>query len=386
MPAQRPMRILLLCTGLKMGGAEQQIAALARQFLRDGHAVAVVSLTAEQEVSLPEGATVLHLGMRKTLPSFAMALWRLNRFVRQWRPDVIHAHMVHANLAARVLAALTDGPPVLCSAHSAREGGQARMLAYRLTDRWASLTTHVSEAGRLAMIAAGAVAPERIRVVPNGIDTALFRPDPARRQSTRAALGVDADTRVIINVGRLVPEKAQHVLIEAFARLVRQADSATPSGAMRLFIVGAGQVRSTLEATIDRLGVQSVVTLLGMRNDVPALLNAADVFALSSDIEGMPLVIGEALASGCAVVATDAAGVAELLGDAGKIVPCGSVEALADALDRAMACGVGMSGEQMARRQRIVDKFSLEAVARQWIGCYAALTGVAGNGIPEPAR
>ncbi|QYY32323.1 glycosyltransferase [Cupriavidus pinatubonensis] len=380
------MRILLLCTGLKMGGAEQQIAALARQFLRDGHAVAVVSLTAEQEVSLPEGATVLHLGMRKTLPSFARSLWRLNRFVRQWRPDVIHAHMVHANLAARVLAAVTDAPQVLCSAHSAREGGRVRMLAYRLTDRWAALTTHVSEAGRQAMIAAGAVAPERIRVVPNGIDTALFRPDPARRQSTRAALGVDADTRVIINVGRLVPEKAQHVLIEAFARLVRQADSATPSGAMRLFIVGAGPVRSTLEATIDRLGVQSVVTLLGMRNDVPALLNAADVFALSSDIEGMPLVIGEALASGCAVVATDAAGVAELLGDAGKIVPCGSVEALADALDRAMACGVGMSGEQMARRQRIVDKFSLEAVARQWIGCYAALTGVAGNGIPEPAR
>ncbi len=174
------MRILLLCTGLKMGGAEQQIAGLARQFLRNGHAVAVVSLTAEQEVVLPEGATVLQLGMRKTLPSFAMALWRLHRFVRQWQPHVIHAHMVHANLAGRTLAALTDAPPVLCSAHSAREGGRARMLAYRVTDRWAALTTHVSEAGRQAMIAAGAVASERIRVMPNGIDTSLFRPDPAR--------------------------------------------------------------------------------------------------------------------------------------------------------------------------------------------------------------
>ncbi|CAG9187237.1 glycosyltransferase [Cupriavidus pinatubonensis] len=380
------MRILLLCTGLKMGGAEQQSAALARQFLHDGHTVAVVSLTADQEVSLPEGATVLHLGMRKTVPSFAMALWQLNRFVRQWRPDIIHAHMVHANLAARTLAALTDAPPVLCSAHSAREGGQARMLTYRLTDRWAALTTHVSEAGRQAMIAAGAVAPERIRVMPNGIDTALFRPDPERRQATRAALGVDADTRVVINVGRLVPEKAQHVLIEAFARLVRKADSPVPSADLRLLVVGEGPVRSKLEATIDRLGLQGVVTLLGMRHDVPALLNSADVFALSSDIEGMPLVIGEALASGCAVVATDAAGVAELLGDAGEIVPRGNAEALADALDRAMTSGVGTSEEQTARRQRIVDKFSLEAVARQWVDCYAGLAGVAGNGIPEPAR
>ncbi|MGN5480603.1 glycosyltransferase [Cupriavidus basilensis] len=114
--AQRPMRILLLCTGLKMGGAEQQIAGLARQFLRNGHAVAVVSLTAEQEVVLPKAPPVLHLSMRKTLPSFAMALWRLHRFVRQWQPHVIHAHMVHANLAGRTLAALTNTPPVLCSA------------------------------------------------------------------------------------------------------------------------------------------------------------------------------------------------------------------------------------------------------------------------------
>ncbi len=386
MPAQRPMRILLLCTGLKMGGAEQQIAGLARQFLRDGHAVAIVSLTAEQEVSLPEGATVLHLGMRKTVPSFARALWRLNRFVRQWQPHVIHAHMVHANLAGRILAALTNAPPVVCSAHSAREGGRARMLAYRLTDRWAALTTHVSEAGRQAMIAAGAVMPARIRVMPNGIDTALFRPDLARRHAARAALGLDAGTRVIINVGRLVPEKAQYVLIEAFARLARKADSIRTAADVRLFVVGEGPVRGDLEAAVRHHKLENVVTLLGMRHDVPALLNAADVFALSSDIEGMPLVIGEALASGCAVVATDAAGVAELLGDAGEIVPRGSVEGLADALDRAMASGAGTSGQQSARRQRVLDRFSLEAVARQWLACYAELAGVAGNAVPEPAR
>ncbi|WER45169.1 glycosyltransferase [Cupriavidus sp. WKF15] len=386
MPAQRTMRILLLCTGLKMGGAEQQIAGLARQFLCDGHAVAVVSLTAEQEVSLPDGATVLNLGMRKTLPSFALALWRLNRFVRKWEPHIIHAHMVHANLAARTLAALTNAPPVLCSAHSAREGGRARMLAYRLTDRWAALTTHVSEAGRQAMIAAGAMTPERIRVMPNGIDTSLFRPDTGRRQAARTALGVDANTQVAITVGRLVPEKAQHVLIEAFARLLRQAQTATSAANLRLFIAGEGPMRGELEAIIHRHKLENFVTLLGMRHDVPELLNAADVFALSSDIEGMPLVIGEALASGCAVVATDAAGVAELLGDAGEIVPRGNIEALAGALDRALSRGTGTTLEQSARRQRILDRFSLEAVARQWVDCYAGLAGVTGNPAPEPAR
>lgn len=386
MPAQRPMRILLLCTGLKMGGAEQQIAGLARQFLRDGHAVAVVSLTAEQDVSLPEEATVLHLGMRKTASSFATALWRLNQFARQWQPDVIHAHMVHANLAARTLAALTNAPPVLCSAHSAREGGRARMLAYRLTDRWSALTTHVSEAGRQAMIAAGAVKPARIRIMRNGIDTSLFRPDSERRQDTRAALGVDARTRVAITVGRLVPEKAQHILIEAFARLSRRTDATTSAADLRLFIVGEGPMRSELEAVIRQHKLEPFVTLLGMRHDVPALLNAADVFALSSEIEGMPLVIGEALASGCAVVATDAAGVEELLGDAGDIVPRGNVEALAEALDRALAPGVRAALPLVTRRQRVLDRFSLEAVAREWEACYARLSGLDSNPVPETAR
>ncbi|QRQ88159.1 glycosyltransferase [Cupriavidus oxalaticus] len=380
------MRILLLCTGLKTGGAEQQVAGLAQAFVRDGHDVAIVSLTPGCEVTLPASATVVHLNMRKTVTSMVRALRQLNRFVKQWQPQVIHAHMVHANLLARMLAAVTAAPPVICTAHSAREGGRLRMLAYRLTDNRAALTTHVSEAGRQAMISAGAVAPERIRVMPNGIDTALFRPDPAQRQARRSALGVNANTRVVINVGRLVPEKAQHVLLEAIARLVRKADSAKSSADLRLFIVGEGPVRSALEASIGRLGLQGVVTLLGMRQDVPALLNAADVFALSSDIEGMPLVIGEALSSGCAVVATDAAGVAELLGNAGKIVPRGNAEALADALDRAMASGVGTYEEQTARRQRIVEKFSLEAVARQWVDCYAGLAGVTGNSIPKPPR
>jgi glycosyltransferase involved in cell wall biosynthesis len=380
------MRILLLCTGLKMGGAEQQIAGLARQFLRDGHMVAVVSLTAGQDVSLPEGATVLHLGMRKHLPSFALALWRLNRFVRQWQPDIIHSHMVHANLAARTLAALTDAPPVLCSAHSAREGGRARMLAYRLTDRWAALTTHVSEAARQAMIATGAVKPGRIRVMPNGIDTAVFRPDPARRLTTRAALGVGASTRVVINVGRLVPEKAQYVLIEAFERLARNAEFVAPATDVRLFIVGDGPMHGALQAAIRRHKLENTVTLLGMRRDVPALLNAADVFVLSSEIEGMPMVIGEALASGCAVIATDAAGVTELLGEAGEIVSRGDVAALANALCHAVAAGAGTPQEQSARRQRVVDRFSLEAVARQWVACYAELAGVAAGPIPEPVR
>ncbi|WP_455283523.1 glycosyltransferase [Cupriavidus necator] len=366
------MRILFLCTGLKTGGAEQQVAGLAQAFIQNGHNVAIASLTPGCEVTLPGGITVLNLNMRKTPLSIARALRQLDRFVRQWHPHVIHTHMVHANLMGRILAALTAAPPVICTAHSAREGGRLRMLAYRLTDRWAALNSHVSESARQAMIDAGAVAPKRIVVMPNGIDTDRFRPDPTLRQATRKALGIDPGTRLVVNIGRLAPEKAHPLLIEAFAGMVRIPAHADT----RLLVAGEGPMRGALETAIRQYDAAAFITLAGNRRDIPALLNAADLFVLSSDVEGMPLAVGEALACGCAVVATDAAGVAELLGDAGTIVPRGNADALTKAMSDALARGIGSDAERARRRQRVLTHCSLDAVARRWLACYAAVASV----------
>lgn len=374
------MRILLLTTGLKLGGAEQQVAALARQFSALGHAVAVASLAQGQDVALHESVTVLQLEMRKTPQSMARALWRLRAFISQWRPDVIHAHMIHANLFGRMLAVISSAaPPVICTAHSAREGGGLRMLAYRLTDRWSQLTTHVSPQGRQAMIAAGAVRASRITVMPNGIDTAQFRPDADQRLRTRAALGLQESTHLLINVGRLAKEKAQDTLIDAFARLTPDLDA-------RLLIVGEGPLRGSLEQRIRDRQLTQQVCLIGARQDIPALLNAADLFVLSSDIEGMPLALGEALACELPVVATDAAGVAELMGECGEIVPRGDLAALAAAIRRALDAGHGDADAQAARRARIVSNFSLEAVALQWLDCYARLITAEHTGSAEAVR
>ena len=358
------MRILLLSTGLKLGGAEQQVAALARQFVHLGHHVAVVSLTPDRDVELPTSVTVVQLGMRKTPLSMARALWKLRALVREWQPDVIHAHMVHANLLARMLAASGTTAPVICTAHSAREGGRLRMLAYRLTDRWASLTTHVSAQGRMAMVEAGAVSAARIRVVANGIDTQMYRPDAVLKQRGRTALGLQDDVRLLINVGRLVPEKAQIMLIDAFAQLNTGIDT-------RLLIVGEGPERDALERRIRHHRLEERVILAGARRDIATLLNAADLFVLSSDVEGMPLALAEALACGLPAVATDAAGVAELLNGCGEIVPRGNVSALANAMRQALTDPQTDTAAQAARRQHILSHFSLEAVAHQWVACYA---------------
>lgn len=357
------MRILLVTTGLRMGGAEQQVAALAKEFLARGHRVGLISLTPDCEVPMPPEVERLMLDLRKTPRSAARALMVARRFAKAWRPDIVHSHMFHANLFARILTRICPLPPLLCAAHSFSEGGRLRMLCYRLTDSWCALTTQVSEASRAEMIRAKAVSASHVRVMYNGIDTERFKPDPSLRSQTRARLGIDGDTRLVLTIGRLAAEKAQVSLIDAFQRM----DRSVPT---RLAIAGDGPERAALEARIARYGLGDSAILLGMRNDIPALLNAADLFVLSSRIEGMPLVIGEALACGRPVVATSAPGVRELMGDIGTIVPIGDNNALALAMTQALAAEARARGQDKIRRERIVTHFGISAATDRWLALY----------------
>jgi len=371
------MRILLITTGLRMGGAEQQVAALAREFLARGHQVGLISLTPDCEVPMPDAVERLMLDVHKNPLSMVQALRTAQRFALQWRPDVISAHMFHANMFARLLSRFARIPPLVCAAHSFSEGGRLRMWLYRLTSRWCTLTTQVSEASRAEMIRLGAVRADRVRVMYNGIDTDKFRPDPALRASTRARLGLDAQTRLILTIGRLAAEKAQVMLIDAFARM----DRTTPA---RLLIAGDGPQRQALAARITRHGLGDTAALLGTRRDIPALLNAADLFVLSSRVEGMPLVIGEAMACGRPVVATAAPGVAELMGDIDTVVPIDDTDALAAAM-RAALDQDGSSDAATTRRERIITHFGIEAATDRWLALFEQLCPPAGAR-PGPVR
>lgn len=366
--AGEPMRILLVTTGLKLGGAEHQVAALTQAFLARGHAVTIMSLSPGQEIDIPAEAHVVELAMRKTPIGMVRALLQARDLIKSWQPDIIHAHMIHANVFARALTRIVHCPPLVSTAHSFREGGWLRMLGYRLTDRWGTLTTHVSDDGRSGMIAAGAVSADRITVVHNGIDIGRFQTNATLREDTRARLGIHAETRLALNVGRLVTEKAQDLLLRAFARI----DATLP---IHLLIAGGGPLQQALADQIVALGLTSRVTLLGVRSDVPALLNAADTFVLSSSIEGLPMALVEALACGCPVIATDAPGVKEVLRNQGTIVPRGDAAALATALAVALREGRGSAQQEAQRHAQIAARFSIDAVAQRWLDIYCSLAG-----------
>jgi glycosyltransferase involved in cell wall biosynthesis len=274
--------------------------------------------------------------------------------------------MIHANLLARLVRLSTNVPRLVCTAHNTNEGGRLRMMAYRLTDFLADVSTNVSREAVEAFEAKGAVPRGKMLAVLNAIDCDVFSPDVQPRLEIRQAFSVDRDTMVFIAVGRLFEAKDYPNLLTAFA----EVSASLPNSC--LWIVGDGPLRVELENMSGDLGLAERVRFLGVRHDIPALLRAADVFVLSSSWEGFGLVVAEAMATGTRVVATDCGGVREVVGDCGYLVPpCDS-----KALGNAMLVAANLSAEQVetlgrTARQRIVELFSLDRAVDRWLEIYS---------------
>lgn len=362
------MRIVYVLASLGMGGAERQVTALARRMAERGHTVALMVLRPPVAEQWPTTVEVIHLNMRKTPSSVLAAMARGRRFLAEFHPHLVHSHSFHANIVVRLLKILLPALPVLSSVHSVNEGGWLRMLAYRLTGSLARRSTAVSQAVADRYVALKAIPLHKCIVVSNGIDTAEFVPDSDRRRSVRAGMLVEKEF-VWLAAGRIVPAKDYPNMLRAFRRLVDQRPEA------RLWIAGEAVDASSVRALAADLGLDAAVSWLGLRRDLPALLDAADGFVQSSAWEGMPLAVGEAMAMEKPVVATAVGGVSELVRDAGVLVPSRNPEALAAAMLEIMQ-RTPESRQALGRtaRERIMQDFSMDAIADRWEALYETLT------------
>ncbi|MBS3967370.1 MAG: glycosyltransferase [Truepera sp.] len=365
------MKIALLTTSLMRGGAEIQVFLLARTLKRRGHEVQVISMVAPEafEPELVELGIPLHsLNMRPGAPD-PRALWRLTAILRAWRPEILHSHMIHANLLGRLVRLIVRVPVQISTAHNIDEGGRWRERAYRLTDPLATITTNVSQAAVDRYVQVGAVPAAKIRYLPNGLELTPFMSVSASRQSLRQALGL-TEQFVWLAVGRLDVQKDYPTMLRALA--------ATLPGypQTRLLIVSEGPLRADLEALSAQLSLAEQVTFLGARNDVPALMQAADAYLMSSAWEGLPMVLLEAAASSLPIVATDVGGNREIVldGKSGWLVPPSDPVALAAAMQRLMAMPE-TARRQMgeAGRNYVRQHYDLERVVDTWEALYQEL-------------
>ncbi len=347
------MKVLHLITGLQTGGAERMLANLAIAQQRAGGAPVVVALCpgGSQYGRLCEaGVRTVTLGMRQGAPSLS-GLLALARLLRREAPDVVQSWMYHADLYA-LLGLWLSGRRrrtrlywgVRCSDVDFRRYGVLLRLTVRLAALLSGLTDGIvanSQAGLRIHRRFGYDA-DRMAVIDNGFDTDRFRPDPEERAAMRQALGLPADAFVVGSVARLDAMKDFPTLRAAFAQL----DGATG------VLVGKGT-----EAMADAKGVIA----LGERQDVPRLLNGFDVLVSASAFgEGFSNAIGEAMATGIPVVATDVGDARRILGEGGSIVPPRDPAALAAALARLRDDPAARQAMGAAARQRILRHFSLQ--------------------------
>lgn len=359
------MKIIYVITGLGMGGAENQVVNLADKFAEKSFDVTIAYLL-EPVMVEPNNKNVKLVWLGGTKSPFGMfsALKNLVKLIRKNKPDVVHGHMFHANILARVARIFAPVPMLVSTAHSNNEGGKIRMLAYRLTNFLSDVFTNVSIDAVRTFEEKKAVSKGKILSVSNGIDVSYFKFSPDSRLSVRNELGL-AEKKVFIAIGRFHEPKDYPNLIDAFAKVVSRSEDC------HLLIVGDGELRSVIENQIAQLGLQQKITLLGLRKDIPQLLSTADIYVMSSAWEGLPLVIAEAMSVERVIVATDCGGTAQLIGEAGYLVPPRNSSALAQGMCNALALSEVEAAELGQKaRQRIVEHFSLDAAVQKWLAIY----------------
>jgi glycosyltransferase involved in cell wall biosynthesis len=289
--------------------------------------------------------------------SFDFRIWgQLRSLVRERRFHIVHAHDYKTDLLALLLGC-SDPVIPLSTAHGWAGHSWKEEHIYNPGDRrllcWFPRVIVVSADMRDALIGTGA-APDRITVVPNGIDEQMFTPDPSARPTARQALGLRADDIVIGAVGRLESEKNYPLLMEAFAGLL----PAHPR--LRLLVAGDGGLRSHLERRAGDLGLEDRFRLLGHVPDVRVLHRALDVFVMCSDNEGSPNALLEAMALGTPIVATDVGGVADLVrdGEEALLVPRRDLAALTSAIATAVTDTAASAVRARAARRKVEGELS----------------------------
>lgn len=362
--------IALVIPGLdRIGGAERQAMLLAGGLVQRGWKVDVIALTGRGGAAASElraaGAGFLSLEMRKGLAD-PRGWIRFNRWINRHAPEVVHAHLPHAAWLARWSRPLAPVRVLLDTLHTSSTGTWGRRMGYRGSNWLPDRVTAVSRAVADAHLAERMVSAAKLGVLPNGIDGTAWTQAADAGLQLRSELRLK-DEFVWLAAGRLEAVKDYATLLQALALLGDRA---------HLLVAGAGALEGELCRLSQRLGIDQRVHWLGFQKDVGRWMRAADGFVLSSLWEGLPMALLEAGACGLPAVATDVAGVQEVIAneDTGYLAPAGNAIALAGSMGRVMALAPQERRAMGQRfRESVTERFSLDAVLDSWEALYREL-------------
>jgi len=302
------------------------------------------------------------------------ALWTVSRRIRQLRPDIVHTHTAKAGTIGRTAAALNRVPIVVHTFHGhvfdgyfSRRKTQAFLAVERALARSTDVILSLSKQQKNDLVEKYRIAPaHKVRVVPLGLELDRFGAiDPRNRGALRAELGLSAEVPLILAVGRIVPIKRFDLLIAGFKQIVARGSKA------HLAIAGDGAPEDKAVLIREAAEIADRVHFLGWRRDQEVLYTDADVLALTSDNEGTPVTVIEAIASGVPVVATKVGGVEDIVAEgAGRLVTPGAVTEIAEALKASVDQPTILSRDV---RSDMIERFSHRRLVRDITELYDEL-------------
>jgi len=354
-----PLTVLQVTYSLIAGGSEMFAFKLASGLDRERFrsVMCAIDKGGALEPEIERSGIPFHVLHRRT--GFDPRLfWKVLAVCRRENVDIVHTHhfnqLLYAAPAARLL-----GLGLVHTEHSVKLFEKPRLRVAlrtltRLCDKVLAVGTDVANVLRDQV----GIPTRKIKIIRAGVEPSLYRED---RSLARRLLDLNAEDRVAVIVARLSPEKNHAVLLHAFAQVVKRVPSA------KLLIVGDGPEADAVRGLIEKLDLVGQVRMLGVRRDIPHVLAAADAFVLSSDREGLPIAVLEALAAARPVVCTRVGDLPLVVqdGETGRLVPPGNsldlADALADVLSQpALADRMGEKGRAFVAReysqQRMIDE------------------------------
>lgn len=386
------VRVLLVITRLNVGGPAAHAVLLAERMdparyetrlvtgtedADEGNYLALHGKSRERVLVLPD------LGRPIRPAADFRAVVRLARLIRRFRPHIVHTHTAKAGALGRAAALLAgvSAPALVHTFHGHVFRGYftaARARAFLTVERWLAGRTDrllaVSPTVRRELLSLGIGRPERMTVMPLGLDLAPFLHADVARGRFRAELGVPEATPLVGIVARLVPIKAHEVFVAGARALAARVRSAC------FVVVGDGERRSELEALARGAGLTDRIRFVGWRRDLDRVYADLDVVVLTSRNEGSPVALIEAMAAGRAVVATRVGGVPDLVEDrvTGSLVPPDDAGALALAIEALLADPSRRARLGAAARQRVHPAYGAERLLADMDRLYTDVLRVKG--------
>lgn len=368
LPAAPRLRLLQITHDLDLGGLQQVIYNLCRTLDRNRFDISVLCLRAKGLFATDVEALGIpvYLAEQKEHGADYFAFRKVARLLRELRIDVIHTHNTQPFFDGTIGAVLAGVRTVVHTDHARAFPDKLRyMVAEWAMSLYAYRVVGCSEHTSQQLMRYEKISKRKIVTIPNGIDGSRFELT-IDRQAKRRELGIHEQGSVIGLAVRLSDQKGITFLLQAMPRILAKHPDTT------LLIAGDGDLRMDLERETQQLGIAARVKFCGPRKDIPELLKLLDLYVLPSKWEGLPMVILEAMAAGCPIVATDVGGnsTAVVDGVTGALVPPQDPGALADAIIRLLDSPDLQKSYAANGKNRFRERFSAETMARQYERLY----------------